>query len=99
MRTDVSASVAVGDVDRDGDLDLLVDAAPNGDQLFFNDGSGFFVDGSDTEQSGLPQIWEANEAVALGDLDGDGDLDAVTVFTRPQPGRRAACKDINLLND
>jgi hypothetical protein len=68
--------VALGDVDGDGDLDALVAnanmfgdyAQPN--RLWLNDGAGFFTP---TDQApGGP----ASFSVALGDLDGDGDLDA-----------------------
>ena len=70
-----SKSVALGDVDGDGDLDAMVanGCAPNCDTfntVWLNDGSGNFTDSM--------QALGNNESfsVALGDVDGDGDLDA-----------------------
>ncbi len=62
---------AVGDVDRDGDLDLFV-TDYHRDRLWINDGRGFFQDRAGT--SGV-----ANGFVGWGtclfDMDNDGDLD------------------------
>ena len=69
-----SQAVALGDMDGDGDLDAFVGNQGgmidlhNG--VWLNDGTGSF---SDSGQSlGNLESW----AVALGDVDGDGDLDA-----------------------
>lgn len=69
-----SRSVALGDLDGDGDLDAVVidvNVVPSS-KVFFNDGAGFFTDAGQDHGS------YSNFAfcVALGDLDGDGDLDA-----------------------
>ena len=68
------SSVALGDVDRDGDLDALVsnngEASDNATVLWLNDGHGKFTDSQ--QRLGFTNA----SAVALGDLDGDGDLDA-----------------------
>jgi hypothetical protein len=70
-------SVEVGDVDRDGDLDAVVG---NGTTLFgiagqsnvvwWNDGSGMFTSGQELGNA-------ATTGVAIGDIDTDGDLDAL----------------------
>ncbi len=67
--------VALGDLDGDGDLDVFLAMAggtgfPLANRVLVNDGSGSFAD---TGQS-LGNSY--SDMVALGDLDGDGDLDA-----------------------
>jgi len=72
-------AAALGDMDGDGDLDLFAAViAPRqgrntdpADRVLFNDGSGNFTD------SGQRLGETDSTAVALGDLDGDGDLDAL----------------------
>ena len=68
-----SQGVKLGDVDGDGDLDALVAngsyVQPQPNRVWLNDGSGVFSD------SGQPLGLEISYAVALGDLDGAGDLD------------------------
>ena len=66
-----SMNVALGDVDRDGDLDAVVanyDSTPN--KVWLNDGNGQFHD----SQQSLGEL--PTKAVGLADVDGDGDVDA-----------------------
>ena len=72
-RTD---SVALGDLDGDGDLDAFVGNS-GADRVWLNDGTGIFVD------SGHALGNFATRDVALGDLDGDGDLDALVGNYQP----------------
>lgn len=74
MGSSRSEGLAIGDLDGDGDLDALVGATyieglpPS--EVWLNDGTGVFHDSGQD----LPQ--KSTWAPALGDLDGDGDLDA-----------------------
>jgi gliding motility-associated-like protein len=67
-------AVAVGDVDKDGDLDVLsVSSDAVGIvSVRLNNGTGQFAGGSDVSVGANPRT------VALGDVDGDGDLDMLT---------------------
>ena len=63
----------MGDVDGDGDLDIIV-AGGKEDyiRLYLNNGSDSPFDGVD----GIP-IFEFGVSLAIGDIDGDGDLDVI----------------------
>ena len=66
-----SETVALGDIDGDGDLDAVVgNEAQTENIIWVNDGTGLFSDSQHTVGT------FDTRAVALGDLDGDGDLDA-----------------------
>ncbi|MGI4871713.1 MAG: FG-GAP-like repeat-containing protein, partial [Janthinobacterium lividum] len=69
-------SIAVGDVDGDGDLDLLTaNSGTNIVSVRLNDGTGNFTPPA-TNPS--PAVGSGPLSVALGDVDGDGDLDLLT---------------------
>jgi hypothetical protein len=80
--TSVSGSpnrVALGDVDGDGDLDLLASSATNGTvSVRLNNGSGNFTAPALNPN---PSVLSGAFTLALGDVDGDGDLDFVTANT------------------
>ncbi|NJO04409.1 MAG: VCBS repeat-containing protein [Chloroflexaceae bacterium] len=69
--SDVTRDIAVGDIDSDGDLDIVVGNRQQ-DWLYLNAGDGTFPTartvGSATNDT---------RSIALGDMDGDGDLDIV----------------------
>jgi hypothetical protein len=73
---EVSYGVALGDLDGDGDLDAYVAnglGEVNPDRVLLNDGNGTFTTVNQTFED------FNSTAVALGDYDGDGDLDAFVV--------------------
>jgi uncharacterized repeat protein (TIGR01451 family) len=74
----LSVSVALGDLDGDGDLDAFVGMESNQEQpneVWLNDGRGYFS----LYQNTINSAYTFN--VALGDVDGDGDLDAFIANT------------------
>ncbi len=90
--------VAVGDVDLDGDPDLVFASnrqgvgmpAQDNEEVYVNNGATppvftrtFLGNGNDSRITGTTR---ASNAICLGDLDRDGDLDALTAeWTQSQP--------------
>jgi len=69
-------TIALGDLDEDGDLDAYLAVGSSGsapDEIWLNDGQGRFID------SGLSLSRGFSSGIGLGDLDGDGDIDAFVV--------------------
>lgn len=66
-------AVNVADFDGDGDLDILQGRVNFGYSLYENDGNGLFTDVS--RESGVDSFHGVSHAIAVGDVDGDGDLD------------------------
>jgi hypothetical protein len=67
-------SLALGDVDRDGDLDLVIGTLGS-NWLYLNNGTS--TPWSDTTGIDLSTTSSLTRSVVLGDVDGDGDLDLV----------------------
>jgi FG-GAP-like repeat len=80
-------SIAWGDYDNDGDLDLFIsrglDNRPLKQTLYRNNGDGTFTDV--TDQAGLGSL-SNNRAAAWGDFNNDGYLDLYVVNSGSDPG-------------
>ena len=66
-----SLGIDIGDIDGDGDVDMVVANYSQANKVFLNDGSGNYTD------TGQNLGTSNSTAIALGDIDGDGDLDMV----------------------
>ncbi|QDU86427.1 FG-GAP repeat protein [Planctomycetes bacterium Pla163] len=80
---DLAGDLEIADVDGDGDLDVLATASSrNALYVARNDGAGGFTDFVESFTGPSPQSTFVSETyphhLAVGDLDGDGVLDAVT---------------------
>ena len=85
-------SIAAGDLDADGDIDLYVGAQPR-DILLANLGDGTFEDATAARGAGGPASDPSlvgdgkSKVVGIGDFDGDRHLDLVSASTTlPPPG-------------
>lgn len=76
---DPTRCVAAGDIDGDGDIDVVSANFNAQDYLYLNNGAGTFT------PVAFGSAATASVCLALGDMDGDGDLD-VAVGRSGQPG-------------
>jgi hypothetical protein len=72
-----ASACALGDIDRDGDLDLVVGVAFGADKIFLNQGLDPAGSLNLVEAWADPTGAQVASSLALGDMDGDGDLDLV----------------------
>lgn len=70
----------VGDIDNDGDIDILIAVWEGNDRVYLNDGNAHFTDHS----AHLPSPNASSGVAHLLDIDNDGDLDAY--LPNPQSG-------------
>ena len=67
--------IAVGDVNGDGKPDVVIANDGHVNEVWFNDGERFVDSGQALDRSTNPDIPAQTFSIALGDIDGDGDLD------------------------
>lgn len=68
-----TTAIILGDIDGDGDLDLVRAGGVGSGGVFVNDGGGMFANSGQTLNGAL----KSNSALAFGDVDGNGALDLV----------------------
>lgn len=81
--SETSANVSFGDIDGDGDLDIVLAKGrhwPLVDRVLLGDGAGHFTSGYN-----LGSASDRSYAGRLADMDGDGDLDVVISNDAPDP--------------
>ena len=74
---DDTISIVAGDIDKDGDLDLICADRADSNRIYFNNQPGIFA----ASRAIAPGTNNNTLGAALGDIDHDGDFDLVTANT------------------
>jgi hypothetical protein len=88
-----NGGVALADLDNDGDIDAFIcnhvfdDGTNGGLKIWLNDSNGYFTDSGQDLGNGN------HTGVDLGDVDGDGDMDALVTFNYGTAGNRIWLND------
>lgn len=72
----LSMDAGIADIDKDGDLDILIANEHRPNILLINDGTGMFTNESALR---IPQVAHDSEDIGFADFDNDGDLDIIIV--------------------
>jgi len=75
---DVVTSIAIGDINNDGDIDMVIGLSNKGGNQIWNNQYIESVGLDEFEFPGGILGGNSTDAVALGDIDNDGDLDLIT---------------------
>lgn len=81
IATDQTGAMLPGDIDRDGDLDVIV-LNRGQDVVLINNGRGVFTDATSAR---FPVTADSSRGGGMADFDGDGDLDLVVGNSRNEP--------------
>ena len=81
VANDQTGAMLPGDIDADGDLDVIV-LNRGQDFVLINNGAGVFTNQTATR---FPATADTSRGGGLADLDGDGDLDLVVANSRNEP--------------
>ena len=81
VATDQTGAMLPGDIDGDGDMDIVV-LNRGQDKVLVNDGTGVFTDETAAR---FPVTADTSRGGGLDDLDGDGDVDLVVANSRNEP--------------
>lgn len=94
-----STKADFGDVDGDGDLDIII-ANVGPEQLLLNDGHGFFTDGSARLPPPVNIFANISADAKFADIDGDGDLDIAISNENPfDPSPGSGAQNRLFVND
>ncbi len=91
-----SKGVDIGDVNRDGNPDIIIANMGAQNQLFFGDGKGNF---KNVTQSHMPKASMHTGDIHLVDVDGDRDLDAVVANMSPPKQKEGGAPNHLYIND
>ena len=72
----LSMDAGIGDIDKDGDMDILIANEHRPNILLINNGKGKFTNESSKR---IPQVDHDSEDIGMADFDLDGDLDIIIV--------------------